>query len=113
MTFNTTVADTVFGYLINQIPITVTFDESNPQDPSSGDDYTATKTVLNQEIRYGDFGQSLGYQFTAIFQKSDFTTLPKTGDVMSIDSTNYRVLKTERDPADIGFRVDLGDAYPE
>lgn len=102
MALNLTKISNTFSNLLQQIPITVTFD---------GDDYTGTKTITSNDDIYLDEGFQEKYLFTVHLLQADFDTLPTMGDLVTISSVEYRVLSIETDTADVGIKLNLGEKY--
>ncbi len=103
---NTAKLKAKFDKLISASPggITYTF---------NGDVYTGTRTVLNREVAYSDYGLSAGYEFSIIETLDNLASVPASGELITVAGTDYRVMKTEQDSAGIAIRIDLGDKYPE
>ena len=102
MAINQTNLRSVFANLVGQLPTTCTFGSLT---------FTATRTNLNAEKRLVAAGELAGYQFSIIAGCAVFTSYPTSDDIITIDSVEYRVLRTERDAADVAIRIDLGDKY--
>ena len=77
-----------------------------------GGDYTGTKTLLKKEILFTDFGFQDDYEFSLIARYSSVGTVPPvTGDIITINSIEYRVLTSKITSGDVEIRFDLGKKY--
>ena len=78
----------------------------------NGTSYTGTKSMMETTKTVNDYGFAEDYSFTVACVKSDFTTLPKTGEKVTISGTQYRIMNPiEFDSAKIMMKLHLGAVY--
>lgn len=100
--FDTDILNQDLQEMIDDLPVTATYNST---------DYIGTRTSLDREHEYSDFGFDAGFAFAVNFRVSQIGSSIARGDKMTIDGTVYRVLKTHIDDADVNVRVDLGNEY--
>jgi len=100
---DTTRLSATFKRLIAKMPLSFTFGSLT---------LTGTRSELDVEAVYSEFGSESGYKYSINAAKSDFTAgLPKRGSEITVASVVYRVKKTTEDGAGVSLRIDLGDHY--
>ena len=69
---------------------------------------TGSKTGLSKEDKLTGFGLDGRYALSLYAILADFNTEPKTDDVITIGTIDYRVIITEIDAVDVGIKIHLG-----
>lgn len=87
-----------FQEAIEDFPINFTFDS---------DIYTGLKTEISAETMVSLYGGVDDYKFSIRAVKSDFTTLPKTHDIISVDSDDYIVRDVKIDSLETTILIHL------
>ena len=102
MALDKTIISNTFNKLLEQLPVTVTY---------SGSTYTGTKTIVNADRFYYDEGLQDNYSFSVHLLQADFSSLPIVDELVIIDSVSYRIIDIEKDAADCGIKIHLGERY--
>ena len=102
MPLDASIMDADLGYQIADLATTVTI---------AGADYQGSRSMLRREDVLADEGLRDQYRFSVTVQASEFSTLPRSGDVLTIGGTVYRVLRTGADGQGLALRLDLGERY--
>lgn len=69
------------------------------------------KTEAKLEEKLMEYGADSKYNVSYIVPQSYFSAFPASGDKVSVNSVNYRVLGTKLDAADAAIILDLGAEY--
>jgi len=77
----------------------------------NGTDYTGSLGTTEMDIVFSEMGESDGIEVVLIATVRDFTTLPEDGDRITYDGTEYRVVSTRIDTANVGISINLGSEY--
>lgn len=101
MAIDTTIWDADLDAMIADLPVSVLFD---------GQTVPCSKTVLSADDRAADSGLLEDYVFSLHSSAADWAEgEPEIGDLITIDSTEYRVLRSASDT--VGLRLDMGAKY--
>jgi len=101
MAIDTTIWDADLDAMIADLPVNAVLDDQT---------VVCSKTVLSADDRAADAGLLEDYVFSLHSSAADWTEgLPEIGDLITIDSTEYRVLRIVSDT--VGLRLDMGAKY--
>lgn len=70
---------------------------------------TAGKTTRKAEITSNLYGPESSYTFSVLLVRGDVAAVPRTGDRISVDGEEYRVLSVT-DNGGVTLTIDLRDA---
>jgi len=75
--------------------------------------YVGSKAQLEQEDIYEENGTDAQYMFSVYINKDSLLNadIPQEGKLISVDGSDYRVIRKNLDTADQLYRVDLGQKY--
>jgi len=76
-----------------------------------GVSYNGTRMSLTRDALLQDEGLRQEYRFSVYVRSVDVGTLPTLRTVVTIGSTDYRVLNADVSDADRLYRLDLGEEY--
>jgi len=101
MAIDTTIWDADLDAMINDLPVSAVFVDQT---------VVCNKTVLSADDRAADAGLLEDYVFSLHSSSADWTEgEPEIGDLITIDSAEYRVLRKSGDV--VGLRLDMGAKY--
>lgn len=69
------------------------------------------KSMLDSKKSYYSWGADNEYQFTITALLSDFTTIPQVGDIVTVGTTEYRIIDAETISFGYFYRLHLGGKY--
>lgn len=91
-----------FTRIVAKIPVTFSIGANS---------YTGTKTTLIKDVKYSEYGQATGYEFSILVPVSSLPAIPAIESTLTISGVTYRILKTELDTLGTTVRLDLGAQF--
>ena len=104
MTLDISTLQNTFNNLIdNGLPIEFVY---------SGKSYKGTRTTIRNENVLRAAGLGDDYKFSLFTKYTDFENdLPETGELITINGTEYAILNTNISSGEVSIRIDLGEKY--